>query len=95
MFIKRSEYNKLKDSLEEAKRMNERLNNEQRYLRRQLKQKNTDDIANQLDSDEYTYAILVRNADVIVYNEGRIEKNIRSISFVADSKSLPTLTIIK
>lgn len=84
MFIKRSEYNKLKESLEEAKRINE-----------ELKQKNTDDIANQLDYEEYNYAILVRDNDIIVYNEGRIENHIRSISFVADFGSLPTLSIIK
>ena len=48
-----------------------------------------------LDSEEYRYAILVKNYVPIVYNNGRIEKDVRSIKFETQLGDIPILTIEK
>lgn len=81
MFIKKSQYLALNDHLDE--------------LEKKLKQKNMNNLVELLDSEEYRYAILVKNYVPIVYNNGRIEKDVRSINFETQLGNIPILTIEK
>lgn len=88
MFIKKSQYLALKDHLDELEKENEQLEE-------QLKQKNINNLVELLDSEEYRYVILVKNYVPIVYNNGRIEKDVRSIKFETQLGNIPILTIEK
>lgn len=88
MFIKKSQYLALNDHLDELEKENEQLEE-------QLKQKNINNLVELLDSEEYRYAILVKNYVPIVYNNGRIEKDVRSIKFETQLGNIPILTIEK
>lgn len=88
MFIRKSRYIALKDELEDLKKENKQLENK-------LKQKRMKNLVELLDSEEYTYAILVKDYFPIVYNDGRIEKHIRAISFAANVDEVPRISIIK
>lgn len=88
MFIKKSQYLALKDHLDE-------LVNENTELEKKLKQKFIDNLVELLDSEEYKYAILVKGYTTIVYNDGRIEKGVRSIEFEAHCGEMPKIMIEK
>ena len=88
MFIKKSQYLALKDHLEE-------LENKNTELEKKLKQKFIDNLVELLDSEEYKYAILVKGYSTIVYNDGRIEKCVRSIEFEAHCGEMPRIMIEK
>lgn len=88
MFIRKSRYIALNDHLDELEEQNEQLEE-------QLKQKNMNNLVELLDSEEYRYAILVKNYVPIVYNNGRIEKDVRSIKFETQLGNIPILTIEK
>lgn len=88
MFIKKSQYLALKDNLDE-------LVNENTELEKKLKQKFIDNLVELLDSEEYKYAILVKGYTPIVYNDGRIEKGVRSIEFEAHCDDIPKIMIEK
>lgn len=78
----------LKDNLDE-------LVNENTELEKKLKQKFIDNLVELLDSEEYKYAILVKEHTPIVYNDGRIEKGVRSIEFEAHCGEMPRIMIEK
>lgn len=88
MFIRKSRYIALNDHLDELEEQNEQLEE-------QLKQKNMNNLVELLDSEKYRYAILVKNYVPIVYNNGRIEKDVRSIKFETQLGDIPILTIEK
>lgn len=88
MFIKKSQYLALKDHLDE-------LVNKNTELEKKLKQKFIDNLVELLDSEEYKYAILVKGYAPIVYNDGRIEKGVRSIEFEAHCDDIPKIMIEK
>lgn len=88
MFIRKSRYIALKDHLDELEKENEQR-------KEQLKQKHMDNLVELLDSEEYKYAILVNDWFPVVYNDGRIEKGIRSVTFEAHCSEIPRITIEK
>lgn len=81
MFIRKSQYRALMDQLNE--------------LEKKLKQKHMDNLVELLDSEEYKYAILVKDWLPVLYNDGRIEKGIRSIEFEAHCGDIPKIIIEK
>lgn len=91
MFIRKNRYIALNDHLDELEEQNEQLEEQLK----QLKQKNMNNLVELLDSEEYRYAILVKNYVPIVYNNGRIEKDVRSIKFESHLGDIPILTIEK
>lgn len=102
MFIRKSQYRALMDQLNELKQENEQLErkltelvNENIELEKKLKQKHMDNLVELLDSEEYKYAILVKDLFPVVYNDGRIEKGIRSVTFEANCSEIPRITIEK
>ena len=95
MFIRKSRYIALNDHLDELEEQNEQLEEQNEQLEEQLKQKNMNNLVELLDSEEYRYAILVKNYVPIVYNNGRIEKDVRSIKFETQLGNIPILTIEK
>lgn len=88
MFIRKRQYLALMNHLDELEQENEQLEV-------QLKQKHIDNLVELLDSEEYKYAILAKDWFPIVYNDGRIEKGVRSIEFEAHSSDIPRITIEK
>lgn len=91
MFIRKNRYIALNDHLDELEEQNEQLEEQLK----QLKQKNMNNLVELLDSEEYRYAILVKNYVPIVYNNGRIEKYVRSIEFESHLGDIPRITIEK
>lgn len=81
MFIKKSQYLALNDHLDE--------------LEKKLKQKNMNNLVELLDSEEYRYAILVKDYVPIVYNNGKIEQGVCSILFESHLDDVPRITIKK
>lgn len=100
MFIKKEKYNKLQKELEEEKKktimLQEKINALETFNSLKGKEKAKSNIESLLRKQGYQYAILVKNyADVKLYNDGRIEKGVRSIDFSSSGGYVPELTIKK
>ena len=99
MFIKKSQYLALKDHLEEEKKksimLQERIDALETLSRLKEKEKASNNIEKLLRKQDYQYAILVKEHTPIVYNDGRIEKGVRSIEFEAHYDEIPAILIEK
>ena len=100
MFIKKEKYNKLQVELKEEKKkaimLQERIDALEALSSLKEKEKASNNIEKLLKKQGYRYAILVKNYESCeLYNDGRIEKGLRSIGFEAHCGEIPRIMIEK
>lgn len=99
MFIKKSQYLALKDHLEEEEKkaimLQERIDALETRSRLKEKEKASNNIEKLLTKQDYRYAILVKGYTTIMYNNGRMDKNIHSVTFESHVGDVPRITIKK
>ena len=75
--------------------LQERLGALETLSRLKEKEKASNNIEKLLRRQDYQYAILVKGYATIVYNDGRMEKGVRSIEFEAHCGEMPRIMIEK